>query len=296
MAGERRTPRLGARTLAVVGYSRLVPPGTMSCGSSERSPTDHAIGRFDVTIQVEPMRGALVATVRRRALVTHRIDEARAAALLPAGMEPITVDGHALVSLCYSDIRKLRPRGTPTAIGISFQYLVTRMLVRVRPRSGSAFVAAHVLEALADSRLARVGARLVYRLAMRPARIELHDEDGSWQLRARVGDEDLLQCTLRSSAEAEAFEQSVFPGMREAFATMLSMTHGTHVGARSDRARVLSQTFDPHTIGAGRASGRTLSGTAGFDPGETTLDHVLMGYDVPYRYSALARTVQLGTG
>lgn len=239
------------------------------------------------------LRGALTAVVRRRALVTHRIDEARAAARLPEGMRPITIGGHAFVSLCYSDIRNLRPRGMPAALGLSFQYMVTRMLVRVSPRSGPAFVSAHVLEALTDSMLARIGARLAYGLPMQRARIELHDEDGTWRLRASVGDATVVDCTLWPTPEPDALQGSVFGSQREAFEAVLSMTHGTYVGARLDRARVLAQTFDPHAIETGRASGCTLSSTATRDLGEIAIDHVLMGYDVPYRYSAWGRTVRL---
>jgi hypothetical protein len=243
-----------------------------------------------------PLRGALVATVRRRALVTHRIDRARAVACLPAGIEPITAGGFALVSLCYSDIRDLRPLGMPAVVGVSFQYLVTRMLVRVAPRSGSSFVAAHVLEALADSGLMRAGARVAYGLPMQPARIELHDDGGTWRLSAAIDDEVVVDCTLTPSPDAEAFDGSVFGSLREAFDTMLSLTQGTHVGARRDRARVLAQTFDPHSIRAGRASGQTLPHAAALGLEHASIDHVLMGCDVPYRYSACARDVRLAAG
>lgn len=236
--------------------------------------------------------GPLVATVRRRALITHRVDAALAAARLPSGIEPITVDGHALVSLCYSDVRGLRLVGTPFALGVSFQYLVTRMLTRVSPLGAPAFVAAHVLDALADSWLVRAGSRLVYRLPLRPARIELHDDDGSWRLRAATKDGPVADCTLVATPEHEAFAGSVFTGRDEALSTVLSMLHGTHVGPRTDRAHVLSQTFDPGPIRAGRASGHTLSASARA-LGEAAIDHVLLGYDVPYRYSACARRIRL---
>jgi hypothetical protein len=255
-----------------------------------------ALPRGFLTDPAEPevrLQGALMATVHRRALITHRVDLARAAALLPRGIAPIARDGHAFVSICYSDIRHLRPVGAPTLVGVSFQYLVTRMLVQVSPRTGPPFVAAHVLDAVADSTLVRLGTRLIHRLPMGPARIELHDDDGSWRLTAFVGNETTLDCTLRAGPDAEVLDGSVFASRRDALDTMLSMKHGTYVGPHGDRARVLFQTFDPRAIRAGRASGQTFPRAAALGLPDVHVDHVLMAYDVPYRYALLGRSVGL---
>ena len=65
----------------------------------------------------------------RRLLLNWRIDPAVAQRLLPAGLRPKLVRGHAIAGLCIVRLEQMRPIGLPAWTGFASENVATRMAV-----------------------------------------------------------------------------------------------------------------------------------------------------------------------
>lgn len=59
------------------------------------------------------------ATIGHRLLINYAADPDVVAALLPDGLRPQTVDGHAVVGICALRLTQMRPPGVPARLGVT---------------------------------------------------------------------------------------------------------------------------------------------------------------------------------
>ncbi|WP_217181685.1 DUF2071 domain-containing protein [Streptomyces sp. AC495_CC817] len=69
------------------------------------------------------------ARLRRRLLISYRLDPDVAARLLPAGFRPQVIDGSALAGVCVLGLEKIRPRWLPATWGLRSENAAHRMAV-----------------------------------------------------------------------------------------------------------------------------------------------------------------------
>ena len=94
-------------------------------------------------------------------LVSYAIDRDRAAALLPAGLEPLTAVGAAFANVVACRVDRMRPAGLPRALGVTYWHVAIRLQARARLADGQLREGLHFLRSDADRRtLAWLGARL----------------------------------------------------------------------------------------------------------------------------------------
>jgi len=75
--------------------------------------------------------------IARRILVNYRVDPAVAAKLVPKPLEIATHNGLAVVGICLIRLEQLRPRGFPSAVGMSSENMAHRMAIRYPGGNGS---------------------------------------------------------------------------------------------------------------------------------------------------------------
>lgn len=74
--------------------------------------------------------------IERRLLVNYRADPAAIEPLLPAGLRPQLVGGHAVVGICLIRLGAMRPQGWPGAIGLRSENAAHRIAVEWGGGSG----------------------------------------------------------------------------------------------------------------------------------------------------------------
>lgn len=67
--------------------------------------------------------------MERRLLVNFRVDPAGLAPLLPPGLRPQTVNGHAIGGICLIRLGQLRPVGLPGRVGIGSENAAHRFAI-----------------------------------------------------------------------------------------------------------------------------------------------------------------------
>jgi hypothetical protein len=74
--------------------------------------------------------------IARRMLLNYRADPSRVQRLLPPPLEVDQQRGHAIVGVCLIRLVKLRPRGVPSALGISCENMAHRVAIRYPASDG----------------------------------------------------------------------------------------------------------------------------------------------------------------
>jgi uncharacterized protein YqjF (DUF2071 family) len=90
----------------------------------------------------------MTCTFTRCILVNFAVDPELLNRNLPPGLEPDIVDGRAFISIVIGQMDKMRPRGVPRPLGVTFDQIVYRAVVRHRGVRG-----VHFLRSDANSRL-----------------------------------------------------------------------------------------------------------------------------------------------
>lgn len=72
---------------------------------------------------------AIEGTIRRRILANYRVDADVAARLIPAPLEPLLHDGHAIAGICLIRLEGIRPSFLPSWTGLSSENVAHRFAV-----------------------------------------------------------------------------------------------------------------------------------------------------------------------
>lgn len=94
--------------------------------------------------------------VQTRILLNFRLDPAALRPLIPAGMEPVLVDGAAVAGVCFIRQQRIRPSGIPGFAGVSLAAAAHRVAVT---RNGQRAVL--VLRRDAPGLLPKIASRLI---------------------------------------------------------------------------------------------------------------------------------------
>ncbi len=84
------------------------------------------------------MLPTLEGVIARRTLLNYWIEPEVVRALVPDELELATVDGLAVAGTCLIRLEHLRPKGVPSAIGISSENMAHRIAIRYRPNGEGA--------------------------------------------------------------------------------------------------------------------------------------------------------------
>lgn len=120
--------------------------------------------------------GTLRAQVRRRLLITYRVDPAVAAALVPAPLRPQLVNGSAVAGVCMIGLRSVRPGWLRPRVGFRTENVAHRVAVEWDEVGGTR-TGVYIVERHSSSLLPVIGGGRLFPGVQRRGRFDL-DESG----------------------------------------------------------------------------------------------------------------------
>ena len=110
--------------------------------------------------------------IRRCWLLTHRLPEVEAAALLPKELRPVTHGGFAFLNTVVARMEAMRPQGLPAAFGLDYWHVGYRVYAKALTDRGER-EGLYFLRSDCDRRLLVLGGNLLSAFRFHLARIEV---------------------------------------------------------------------------------------------------------------------------
>ena len=226
-----------------------------------------------------PMR----TTFRDCFLVNMRMAPETLARVLPAPLQPDVYGGRAFLSVVIADMERMRPAFVPRALGITYQQVVYRAVVRCGGQRG-----VHFLRSDADHPLMVVMGNLLSFFRFHPARIVRTQGGGlhHFDLVATPSDRADIHATFDVGHGSRTVPaSSVFPDIDDAQRFLVELY--TAFRPSSDGQRVSSVDIERGRwnitmVDAPRARFDLMNGSALFPPGSTEIDSVIYVEDIEY--------------
>ena len=165
------------------------------------------------------MLPVLEGIIARRVLLNYRADPAVVQNLLPRPLQVEQRNGHAIVGICLIRLESLRPRGVPSAMGMSSENMAHRVAIRYPTTSGmepGVFIwrrdtDQRLMELLGGRALPGVHAKADFKVEEDERRLQMRvtTNNGEADVALRVGYSEGWKPTTSFStfAEASAFFQ-----------------------------------------------------------------------------------------
>jgi Uncharacterized conserved protein (COG2071) len=134
-------------------------------------------------------------------LLSYAVDADRAAALLPAGVEPVTHRGCAFLNIVACRIDAMRPRFSPRGLGVTSWHVAYRIQVRASLSGDTSIQGLYFLRSDVDSRIIRaIGNRLTdFRFHATPVRFLPEHERWNLQVDDPHGAGSAILCAHRAA-------------------------------------------------------------------------------------------------
>jgi hypothetical protein len=149
----------------------------------------------------------ITGTIDRRILINFKVDGAIAETFLPKPFRPKLVEGKAIVGICLIRLKKIRPKGLPSFIGISSENGAHRIAVEWS-ENGETKEGVYIPRRDTSSRLnALVGGRIfpgVHHLA----KFLVEESNGNYSIKFTSDDNTTL--SIKASETKEWNSKSVF--------------------------------------------------------------------------------------
>jgi uncharacterized protein YqjF (DUF2071 family) len=226
-----------------------------------------------------PMR----TTFRDCFLVNFRMAPETLASVLPPPLQPDTYDGKAFLSVVIADMERMRPAFVPSVLGITYQQVVCRAVVRCGSQRGVYF-----LRSDADNPLMVVMGNLLSFFRFHQARIvrtkggRLHHFD----LVADVEDRGDIHATFDVEHGSRTVPaSSVFPNIDTAqrfLVELYTAFRPSAVGQRVSSVDISRGEWNITMVDAPRARFDLMDDNALFPAGSTHLDSVIYVEDIEY--------------
>ncbi|MFF4452229.1 DUF2071 domain-containing protein [Streptomyces goshikiensis] len=230
----------------------------------------------------------LASVIERRLLVNYRVDPDTVARLLPAGLRPQLVRGHAVAGICLLRLGSVRPAWAPAAAGLRSENAAHRISVEWDGPDGvesGVYIprrdTASLVNRWAGGRVfpgEHGRADFTVRETEDTLRVAFATRDGSTEVDVTAEVTDSLEGSL------------LFSGLDEASAFFRDGSTGwsaTRSGRGLDGMRLETDAWrvEPARITSARSS--FFDDPERFPPGTAELDSVLVMRDVPVRWQPL---------
>lgn len=235
----------------------------------------------------------MLTTFRDCFLVNFSMAPETLAAVLPAPLEPDVYAGQAFLSVVIADMDRMRPAFMPAALGITYQQVVYRAVVRCSGQRG-----VHFLRSDADNPLMVVMGNLLSFFRFHQARIVRTKGAGShhFDLVATPPDHADIHATFDVGRGSRTVPRSsVFPDIDaaqrflvELYTAFRPSTDPRHV----DTVDIERGAWNIHMVDASQAHFDLMDGSQLFPAGSARLDSVIYVADIEYLWHTVKhRTV-----
>jgi uncharacterized protein YqjF (DUF2071 family) len=233
---------------------------------------------------------------RRCLLVNFAVEPAAMAAVLPPHISADVHAGNAYLSVVVAQMEKMRPAFAPRPLGITYDQIVYRVVVRCGGERG-----VHFLRSDANSRVMCVLGNALSFFGFHRSRIRFQRRPGTDLLDLDVATTSGVPGGIRATydlgvARRDLPESSAFTDLSRAQRWLVELFAAfayTPGRRRIDVVRIERGDWDLQVVDDLRADYDFL--TAGpFPPGTTRLDSVFLVGDIPYRWHRLEHAPILG--
>ncbi|MFK3676592.1 DUF2071 domain-containing protein [Microbacterium sp. NPDC090218] len=214
--------------------------------------------------------------MRRRLLLTYRVDPAVAGEVIPAPFRPQLVDGSAVGGVCLIALTELRPGWVRPRWGISTENAAHRFAVEwdeaEETRTG-----VYVVERHSSGVVPAIGGGRFFPGVQRRARFETDETEARFRVRM-----DAPDASVSADVElAEEWESTLFPTVDDAsqFYRAGAIGWSPRLGGRGAEALELSSTR--WVVNAARVNEVGSSFFDGLPRGAAVLDSALVMRDIP---------------
>ena len=229
---------------------------------------------------------------RRCILANFEMTPETLAERLPDYLEPDVHQGKAFVSVVIANMERMRPAFLPQVMGVTYNQVVYRAVVRCNGRRGVAF-----LRSDADSPCMVAAGNLLTFFRFHKAKISWseNDETLDFELVPAVGTDSIIRASLaHSSMSSEMPAESGFADLSEAqsFLTELYTAFGgRRRDGRIETVNIRRSTWQGKVFRDRKAQYQAMDGGSLFGPGETRLNSVFLVKDLHYHWNRLSLTV-----
>lgn len=216
------------------------------------------------------------ARLRRRLLISYRLDPAIAAGLLPEGFRPQTIDGSALAGVCVLGLEAIRPRWLRVGWGLRSENAAHRMAVEWDGPDGvqrGVFIFERHSSALHPVLL---GGRL-FPGVHRRARFTTQESDGRFALTMDAG-EHSLDADVEIGGE---WSSGVFASVEEASDFYRAGRIGWSLGRDGRRVEPVALTSEAWAVEGARLHSLRSSFFDALPEGSAVFDSVVVMRDLP---------------
>jgi hypothetical protein len=239
--------------------------------------------REDDTMKIPVLSGVIT----RRILVNLRVEAEVAARLLPPPLRPKLVRGKSIAGICLIRLERIRPRGFPTALGLSSENLAHRFAVEWwegGERREGVYIArrdtSSLLNALAGGR--------VFPTEFHHARFDVVEDASLLRLRV-ASDDGGGDVEIAGRVARELPHTSIFDSMDEISRFFEAGSVGYQATVRGERLdgvelRSLGWRVEPFAIETARSA--FFEDRARFPEGTIELDSALIMRDVEHEWHA----------
>lgn len=182
----------------------------------------------------------MTGTLDRCWLFTFQTPEADAWGELPEPLEPVTHNGHAFWNVVVSHIHRMRPKGAPAALGLSYWHVAYRLYARYQPRSGPPVEGLYFARSDCDSALMTAAGNLLTDYHFHSAPVRVQEDDRCLEIEITSRDMP-AHAELCLAAPAQLPAYSAFEGLDEASGFLKYKPFGlsVHPGGRVSVVRIV---------------------------------------------------------
>lgn len=224
--------------------------------------------------------------IRRRILVSFRIDPAVVQRQLPAPFRPKRVGGAAIAGLCLIRLEQVRPGFMPLPVGARSENAAHRFAVCWTDEAGAERDGVYIPRRDTDSLLNHMAGGRLFPGESHRARFDVRETDGAIdfamqsadgevriRLRARIGDAWPTTSRFGCLEEASAFYRAGSVGY--------SPTRG---GERLQGMTLETETWRVEPLVVEEVAASYFADPCGFPPGSVEFDSALLMRDIPHAW------------
>ncbi|MDQ1547985.1 MAG: hypothetical protein QOH69_2889 [Actinomycetota bacterium] len=218
----------------------------------------------------------LRAQIRRRILVSYRVDPAVAQDLLPDGFRPQLVDGSAVAGVCLIGMQSVRPGWVRPRVGFSTENAAHRIAVEW-DEDGETHTGVYIIERHSSGLLPVLAGGRLFPGVQKRARFDVDDTDSRFRV-AMTSSGAAVSVNVELSRQ---WSSTLFPSVDAASAFYKSGAVGWSPRRGGHGVEPIELTSSAWAVEPGRVVDLRSSFFDSLPEGAATLDSVLVMRDIP---------------
>jgi hypothetical protein len=233
------------------------------------------------------MPSQIRAVIDRRILINYRVDPEVARKLTPMPFRPQVIGGFAIAGICLIRLRRIRPRGAPSGVGLTTENAAHRFAVQCDSPSGQV-TGVFIPRRDTNSRLTALAGGRLFPGWHHRARFDVEESDDRYSVKL-TSHADGCRIQVAARLSDVVMQGSVFEDIGEASRFFRDASLGYSVrrhGACFDAVELTSQDWRLFPLTVEQAASSYFDDTGTFPPGSIELDSAFLMRTLDTTWSA----------